>query len=304
MTGVRLSGRGDKRYGAGNYNVTLSDLLIWNLETGVQGRGVWMSRFMNIRVQFANTGFEFASGFTTLQFDNCFVTECEMGYRIDGVDTVVLNTCAADKARHRAFHLANGAFVLNACHAEAEKYDHARSSVLHVEGPATVQVNGFGAYALGLQGVGDGNFDASGDRLYFLDVEANDGPAHVRMYGQRQKGTRGEAPRIRQTRFSSSNAAHARASRIVVAGGLRDIETPIDMDLPDGAQGASVLRTDAEALQPQGGQAATYDLQSSSEQRRLDVDSASVQDVARVLSTLVGDLERSGLLPGTGADGD
>jgi hypothetical protein len=48
-----------------------------------------------------------------------------------------------------------------------------------------------------------------------------------------------------------------------------------------------------------------YDLQSSSsEQRRLDVDSASVQDVARVLSTLVDDLKRSGLLPGTEPGGD
>ena len=76
------------------------------------------------------------------------------------------------------------------------------------------------------------------------------------------------------------------------------------MDLPDGAQGMSVLRTDAEALRAPEATGAIYDLQSSSEQRRLDVEAASVQDVARVLSTLVGDLKRSGLLPGTGADGD
>lgn len=226
VTGIELAGQGAESKGSGNHNIIISDVFILKAGKGIEGKRCWMSRFSNVRIQFAEVGIDFSDGFTTLKLDNCFVSNCIDGIRLIGIDTATLDSCAVDKATRNAFRFANGSFVLNTCHSEASWYATNTSSIVQVEGPATVQVNGYVTYAVGVDQRGKEDTGSKERNLYLFDCRAEEGPVHVTVSGFRQEET-GDAKLLR---FSSSNSVHTEKSSINLQQCLLEVDKKIEFD--------------------------------------------------------------------------
>jgi hypothetical protein len=299
LTAIKLAGHGTANEGAGNRNIHISDVYIWSVGRGVHGKRCWMTRLSNVRIKKAETGILFEEGYTTLLFENCFVDNCTIGIRIQGIDTATFNSCGVDKARRHAVWLESGSYVFNTFQSEANWYTENISSIFRIDGPCTVQLNGSVTHAIGVEDATE-NVDAESDQLYFLDCRANNGPVHVNATAGRREKTMKNPGSIKQIRFVSESTEHTNQSSVHVTQGFFDGIDQIDIDTPEGSspQVLAPQLTQSARIRGNEGKAAGYQIRGrlTDAGRSLNVDDVSSEEVAQVLATLINDLQQNGII--------